>query len=241
MSGQDSRIDDELIDRLVDGELPAEERRQLLLALELQPDGWRRCALAYIEVQTWRSQMRGMLAGETAKRSTGANSVTLCEASSSTVAPSAIARRRSMGMWLTTAATLLVAFGLGRQLGVSERQSLQEAQLAGVEDGAAAPQDAVPDGGAPSGDAVTLVVNDHRGVPHRVSVPLVEGRQLGAEFADTPNWSSPELERRLGEQGLDFAARRRYVPFYFEQQNQQIPFVVPVDDAVVTPVSRPVF
>jgi hypothetical protein len=147
-----------------------------------------------------------------------------------------------MGMWLATAATLLVAFGLGRQLGVSERRSLQETQLAGVEAGAAAPQDAAaPDGGAPSSDAVTLVVNDHRGVPHRLSVPLVEGRQLGAEFADRPNWSSPELERRLGEKGLDLAARRRYVPLYFEQQNQQIPFIVPVDDAVVTPVSRPVF
>lgn len=240
MSGQDSRIDDELIDRLVDGELPAEERRQLLLALESQPDGWRRCALAFIEAQTWRSQMGVMLAGETAKRPAGAISATLREASSSTAASSANARRRNMGMWLATAATLLVAFGLGRQLGVSERRSMQETQLAGVENGAAS-RDVAPDGVALSSDAVTLVVNDHLGVPHRLSVPLVEGRQLGAEFADTPNWSSPELERRLGEQGLDFAARRRYVPFYFEQQNQQIPFIVPVDDAVVTPVSRPVF
>jgi hypothetical protein len=45
----------------------------------------------------------------------------------------------------------------------------------------------------------------------------------------------------LDAQGLDLAARRRYVPLYFEQQNQQVPFIVPVDDAVVTPVSRPVF
>jgi hypothetical protein len=46
--------DDRLIDRLVDGELPDAERRQLLLRLEAEPDGWRRCALAFLEAQSWR-------------------------------------------------------------------------------------------------------------------------------------------------------------------------------------------
>jgi hypothetical protein len=64
---------------------------------------------------------------------------------------------------------------------------------------------------------------------------------LGAQFSGTPHWSSPELERRLDAQGLNLAAHRRYAPMYFEQQNQKIPFIVPVDDAVVTPVSRPVY
>lgn len=43
-----------MIDRLVDGELPDAERRQLLLRLDAEPDGWRRCALAFLEAQTWR-------------------------------------------------------------------------------------------------------------------------------------------------------------------------------------------
>jgi hypothetical protein len=43
-----------LIDRLVDGELPEVERRALLLQLETEPGGWRRCALAFLEAQTWR-------------------------------------------------------------------------------------------------------------------------------------------------------------------------------------------
>jgi anti-sigma factor RsiW len=46
--------DDRLIDRLVDGELSEAERRALLLRLETNPDGWRRCALAFLEAQTWR-------------------------------------------------------------------------------------------------------------------------------------------------------------------------------------------
>jgi hypothetical protein len=42
------------IDRLVDGSLPEAERRALLLQLEAEPDGWRRCALAFLEAHMWR-------------------------------------------------------------------------------------------------------------------------------------------------------------------------------------------
>jgi len=40
--------------RLVDGELPPSEYRQLVKSLEKHPDGWRRCALAFLESQAWR-------------------------------------------------------------------------------------------------------------------------------------------------------------------------------------------
>ena len=42
------------IDRLVDGELSPAERRELLAALEDEPGGWRRCALAFVEASVWR-------------------------------------------------------------------------------------------------------------------------------------------------------------------------------------------
>jgi hypothetical protein len=48
---------DRLIDRLVDGELGDIDRRALLLRLEKEPDGWRRCALAFLESQSWRSAL----------------------------------------------------------------------------------------------------------------------------------------------------------------------------------------
>lgn len=44
-------------DRLVDGELTAEQQRELLSALDDTPDGWRRCALAFLEAQAWRNEM----------------------------------------------------------------------------------------------------------------------------------------------------------------------------------------
>ena len=48
------------LDRLVDGEIGDDEQRQLLLALESQPDGWRRCALTFLEAQTLRKDLAGV-------------------------------------------------------------------------------------------------------------------------------------------------------------------------------------
>ncbi|WZO98969.1 hypothetical protein EP7_000560 [Isosphaeraceae bacterium EP7] len=46
-------ISDESIDALVDGTLDDDRRRALLLALEADLEGWRRCALAFLEAQAW--------------------------------------------------------------------------------------------------------------------------------------------------------------------------------------------
>ncbi len=54
--------DDRRFDRLVDGELPDGERRELLLRLETEPDGWRRCALAFLEAQSWRQTFAAVVA-----------------------------------------------------------------------------------------------------------------------------------------------------------------------------------
>ncbi|HEX6962297.1 MAG TPA: hypothetical protein VF175_10550 [Lacipirellula sp.] len=241
----DDLNDDMLIDKLVDGELMPEERRQLLVQLEAAPDGWRRCALAFVESQAWQSGLRVFAAStihnESDPDTMAVRTLKSGETRRSDKSPRSAARR------LALAAGLLLAFGLGRQFGVGERSQLNQAQIAE----SAAPPAAPDDRESPKAtdqplwgfgnDAVTLVVNDYRGAPHRVRVPLLEARELGAEFAAVPTWTSPELLQRLDQQGLGLAARRRYAPLYFEQQDQRIPFVVPVDDAVVMPVSRSVY
>ena len=45
------------LDRLVAGNLTGVERRALLVKLESSPDGWRRCALAFLEDQAWRTAL----------------------------------------------------------------------------------------------------------------------------------------------------------------------------------------
>lgn len=57
-------MNDNHFDKLVDGELSEEERRDLLLQLENEPGGWRRCALAFLEAQCWKQSL-GAWAGKT--------------------------------------------------------------------------------------------------------------------------------------------------------------------------------
>jgi hypothetical protein len=49
----ENQVSETLIDRLVDGELDETERQSLLARLEIEPGGWRRCALAFLEAQEW--------------------------------------------------------------------------------------------------------------------------------------------------------------------------------------------
>jgi hypothetical protein len=94
------RDDDRLIERLVDGELSEPERRALLARLDAAPDGWRRCALAFLEAQCWREAL-GPVA---------APSVTVARPLRPAGRPPAPARLR----WLAaTAAGMLAAFALG--------------------------------------------------------------------------------------------------------------------------------
>ncbi len=52
-------ITDQELDRLVDGELDEQAYRDVLRKLEMEPDGWRRCALAFLERQAWERELSG--------------------------------------------------------------------------------------------------------------------------------------------------------------------------------------
>jgi hypothetical protein len=47
------RVDDRLLDLLVDGELDDGRRAELFRALDADPQGWKRCALTFLEAQAW--------------------------------------------------------------------------------------------------------------------------------------------------------------------------------------------
>jgi hypothetical protein len=51
------RDDDQQLDRLVDGELSEADRRAVLSQLDREPDGWRRCALAFLQAQCWKKEL----------------------------------------------------------------------------------------------------------------------------------------------------------------------------------------
>jgi hypothetical protein len=68
-------LDGRLFDLLVDGELDSIRRSELLSRLDTAPDGWRRCALAFLEAQAWRSDLRTAIDAAVPANSRGAGVV----------------------------------------------------------------------------------------------------------------------------------------------------------------------
>jgi hypothetical protein len=52
--------DNELIDRIVDGALSPAALRAAIVRLDGLPDGWKRCAVAFLEAQCWRDSFQAM-------------------------------------------------------------------------------------------------------------------------------------------------------------------------------------
>jgi hypothetical protein len=120
-----SDLDNRRIDKLVAGELPEDERRALLLQLEARPDGWRQCALAFLEAQMWREAFAPLGAAADADR--------LVQATMNRVSKSAPARR--MARWSALAACIAAAFILGRamkQAGPPSTPTSEPTRLAAV-------------------------------------------------------------------------------------------------------------
>ena len=53
-------LSDAFLDRIVDGGLAPAELRAAIDLLGREPDGWKRCALAFLEAQCWRESFQGM-------------------------------------------------------------------------------------------------------------------------------------------------------------------------------------
>ena len=222
-------IDDNLLfDRLVDDELSPDQREELLSSLDDQPDGWRRCALTFLEHQSWRRQMKALVADPTEERATPVQRS----------AP----QNNSQRAWslLAMAASLLVAFLAGRMIAPEVATPDAQQQLAVTESEESAPQALAP--AQPrlhDRDVVTLLVRDDQGQAKRVRVPLVDladDRQSGNIVSVLPE----KVQERFKRQGKGLRLRRRFAPLYIEQNEQVVPVAVPVDDAYIVPVSRPV-
>lgn len=242
-----SPIDPAELDRLVDGQLTDPQRRELLARLEREPDGWRRCALAFLEAESWKEVFRATAA--------------------SAAAPSAIqpqvppeARPRIAGhpsRWVTVlamAASFLLAFGLGLLIrggwpgggaGVSRPTEVAQnepvpaagAPLAKPESPVAIPVgESKPD---PRWQMVRIPVGQRDGTMQWVEVPAVAADRAGDAWrSDAPEVLTPEVVRNLQAAGLDVHQSRQLVPVPMEGGGR---VVVPVDDVDVQYVGGPAY
>ena len=173
MTNEQLEVTDEWLDRLVDGELCEEEYRRVLTALDAQPDGWRRCAAAFLEAQAWGRELR----------------VVRHELVATPGAALATSNPRAKAAWLplilAIAASFLVAFGLGiwwRGERVPRDVPLESIATAPEKEAAAssanleaqlvparpAPGESVPE------EVVTLVVDRGDGAQEQFSLPVYD-------------------------------------------------------------------
>ena len=224
-------------DLLVDGELSEADRRTLLLQLEHDPDGWRRCALAFLEAQCWKTEL-GRIA-HSPPEAVGAGPARA--ASAPPVVP--LGRRQSWrqyaAMTLTMAASFLIALVVG--LGLRGNWSGGSSHLGGVLEPAILPV-------ASSGPAAASAANDWEmvtlagsrssdGQAETFRVPALRRDTLDENLLDNvPDAISPELQQAFEQSGHRVVQEREIVPVEMKDGRR---LVVPVDHVKIHYVGRP--
>jgi hypothetical protein len=227
-------IDDSVFDRLVDGELSPGERRQLLDSLDNQPDGWRRCALSFLEAQSWRESLGQLVRGD------GED----CDSQKSLAPAMDASARKGLkhGMaWVAVAASLLIAFTLGTiTRNGGGPIAVNNAGNVGPPIADVVPPPRVNEPGATtSTDALTLFVRDDAGRTRPLRVPLVDAatleKQLGWQFQ---SGVPADVRAQLQNRGFDVRSKQSYAPLWLENGR---PMFVPVEDTQIVPVGRNVY
>jgi hypothetical protein len=228
-------VDDRRLDRLVDGELDERDRRALLVQLEQEPEGWRRCALAFLESQCWRKELGAVVP----------------PAACQPAAPRPPRRNtwlRRLATPLAMAASFLAALLLGMQvrqtwhggpsgpgpatdqLAARDRAKIdipRQGPPAGPEEPFTSPWQMValsaPDG--PDGDRQTI------------RLPAVVRDQLDERWMESfPAAVPADVLRSLERTGHQVQQRRGLLPVQMKDGRQ---LVVPVDQVEVRFVGRP--
>jgi hypothetical protein len=242
--------DERLLDLLVDGELDDARRRKLLLTFEEKPSGWRRCALAFLEAQSWGSSFKSLLQERPAAANTSVEQPVLAMAA----ADKANAEQQATSakrFWQTNplsglamAASMLVAFALGLALHSAYAPSDESPRgLLSSDGGAADRLSSPPFAFAPTvrntpdaaSENVRLVV-DGDGVQRTVDVPLLDDPTLVNSFPFRNESAIPaEVLQQLEQMGHRVEHQRRLAPVELADGRW---LYVPVEDVKIVPVRR---
>ncbi|MBN2023360.1 MAG: hypothetical protein JW809_11280 [Pirellulales bacterium] len=214
-----SRDDDRLFDLLADDELDEERRGRLLGGLDDRPGGWRRCALAFLEAQSWKKEIGAL----------GRKPESLVPATETAAAASRRRRRLGRGSAiLGMAASLLLGIGLtslvrdlerGGMLGPGGGGFGQQAGLMGGGGGSAAGVPGAlgivrlaPGGGGGAGQ-VGVLTRGPDGTIQMVALPVIDRQQLDEDWVrGLPVAIPPEVSRALEQSGHEVRSSRQLVP-----------------------------
>jgi len=219
------RDEQRVLDRLIDGELGRHERRQLLAALDDEPGSWRRCALSFLEAQSWRWQLsrlaaEPLVAQATAEQGHGPHAAT--------------GARRWIG-WFAIAASLVVAFGLGRGFPAASHIQAPDDRIAngivGVsiaeQSTASAVADADPLDEEEGGwETLTLAANGDEGDENTFQLLVSNGEQDDPDL-DEPSVVSAHLLSVLEQAGWEVKRQQRLLPVDLSDGRR---VVVPIEE-----------
>lgn len=241
------------LDRLVDGELGDAERRQLLTTLDARADGWRRCALAFLEAQSWQRELRGFAAPEKTAEKKNVTPVADVTAPPAVHLDRPVVEPRASGWWnapaarlpWAMAATFLVAFGLAwgiRAPGVRDggmvvtnQPDLQVPTLPGsfmATDRTG--RSVAPARASMPPDSVRLVMDDGTNGAREVELPIEDTNADDTWLTSRQPIVPRELRQALERMGHRVDERRQFLPVQLNDGRQM---VVPVDQVEFTPVS----
>ncbi len=228
--------DDHLFDLLVDGQLDEPRRRRLLTGLDDRPGGWRRCALAFLEAQSWREAMDALVHPQASAESPRAQ----------VARPKERRRRDYITTLLGMAASFLLAVGItslmhdmqrGRGAGSAQMASVIESEF--PSDGRTGPPSQWRQA-ARSGERVHLVGLPAKGPDgrrHTVGLPAVARDRLDeAWLQNMPSAIPKEVARSFQQAGHEVHTSRQLLPFRMKDGRR---LVVPVDQLDVHYASNP--
>ncbi len=236
-SNTDIRQDDQhVLDLLVDDELDAERRRELLGRLDRDPDGWRRCALAFLEAQSWRRAIPALSGGEIDRTATTQPETPR--------RPLGLNRRTVLAM----AASFLVALALGvtiREIWNRDippgRYSTQTASEQAEPDRPTDKRPSVPESSEVPQDQWRWVEVSVPTSPGSAEGPIrlpavasdrIDNAWLNAQPAPVP----PDVLQAFRRTGHEVRQSRQLLPFRMKDGQQ---LVVPVDQVEVQYVGNP--
>jgi hypothetical protein len=238
------REDDQLFDLLVDGQLDEPRRRELLSGLDDQPGGWRKCALAFLEAQSWREAMDAFTRPQAAPREP------VAEVKKTASPPPRRRRRDYLTTALGIAASVLLGIGLHRlsyEMRTAPGPGLNTASLV---DGGGEIPNLVPLGSQPqvvkqlpaAGQNVHLVGMSGRGTDgkrHTFGLPAVARDQFDEQtLRNMPSAIPDEVTRSLRQAGHDVRSSRELIPFQLKDGRR---LIVPVDNLDVNYADYPTY
>lgn len=215
----DDGLTDELVDRLVDGELTLAEQRGLIEQLELSPNGWRRVGLAFLEAQSLRQSCHHMTAS-------------VAEVPTSSVILKADSRHNRTHI-VTTAAAILLAFAVG--LAVGHPWSNPAAAVSNVAKVESTANERQP-GASPLVESVPVALQYGDGaVSEAVTTPVVDASSPeGQAWLRATPGVSERVRELLRQHGQKLQERQEWVEIDLADGRRGY---LPVQEWTVSPVS----